>query len=84
VISALLEEVTVILTIIWWLLKLNRRLLVSKQRAQKFDMERFNLKKLNDAAVREQYQVKFSNRFSALENLDDDDDDDDDMEIYRG
>jgi len=41
-------------------------------------MERFNLKKLNDVEVKEQYQVKISNRFSALENVDDDDDDDDD------
>jgi hypothetical protein len=39
-------------------------------------MERFNLKKLNDVEVKEQYQVKIWNKFSALENLDDDDDDD--------
>jgi hypothetical protein len=39
---------------------------------QKFDMERFNLKKLNKAEGKEQYQVKISNRFIALENLDDD------------
>jgi hypothetical protein len=45
-------------------------------------MERFNLKKLNDVEVREQYQVKISNRFAALENVDDDDDDDD-MAIKR-
>jgi hypothetical protein len=36
---------------------------------QKFDMERFNLKKLNDAEIKEQYQVKISNRFAGLENL---------------
>jgi hypothetical protein len=35
-------------------------------------MERFNLKKLIDVAVKEQNQVKMSNRFAALENLDDD------------
>jgi hypothetical protein len=45
---------------------------------QKFDTEKFNLQKLNDMVVKEQYQVKVSNQFAALENLDDDDDDDDD------
>jgi hypothetical protein len=34
--------------------------------------ERFNLRKLNDVDVKELYQVKISNRFAALENLDDD------------
>jgi DNA repair ATPase RecN len=48
------------------------RLSVNKQVAQKFDMERFNLEKLNDMKVREQYQVKISSRFAALENLNDD------------
>jgi hypothetical protein len=33
------------------------------------DMDRFNLKKLNEGEVREQYQVTIKNRFSALENL---------------
>jgi hypothetical protein len=45
-----------------------QRLSVSKQAAQKFDMERFNLKKLNDVAVKEHSQVKMLNRFAALEN----------------
>jgi hypothetical protein len=40
---------------------------------QKFDMERFNLKRLNDMEVKEQYQIKISNRFADLENLDDND-----------
>jgi len=35
-------------------------------------MERHNLKKVDDVEVKQQYQVKISNRFSALENLDDD------------
>jgi hypothetical protein len=35
-------------------------------------MKRFNLKKLNDVEVREQYQVKTSNKYAALENLNDD------------
>jgi hypothetical protein len=33
------------------------------------DMDRFNLKKLNEGKVKEQYQVTIKNRFSALENL---------------
>jgi hypothetical protein len=33
--------------------------------------------------VKEQCQVKISNSFAALENLDDDDDDDDDVNINR-
>jgi hypothetical protein len=39
---------------------------------QRYDMKRINLKKLNKAENKEQYQVKISNRFAALENLDDD------------
>jgi hypothetical protein len=39
---------------------------------RKFDMARFNLKKLNKAEGKEQYQVEISNRFAALVNLDDD------------
>jgi hypothetical protein len=34
-------------------------------------MERFNLKKLNEGDVKEQYQLKIRNRFAALENLED-------------
>jgi hypothetical protein len=60
----------VILTIIWWLQKFEREG-VSKQAMHKFDMERFNLRKLNNVAVIEQYQVKISNRFATLKNLDD-------------
>jgi hypothetical protein len=41
-------------------------------------MERFNLKKVNDGEVKEQYQVKISHRFAALENLDADD-----VDTYR-
>jgi hypothetical protein len=45
---------------------------VSKQPANKMDVDRFNLKKLNEGELREQYQVKtVKNRFSALENLED-------------
>jgi hypothetical protein len=37
----------------------------------KFDVERFDLKKLDDVEVKEKYQVEMSNRFAALESLDD-------------
>jgi hypothetical protein len=49
--------------------KLRERLSVSKRGAQKFDMQRFDLRKLNDAEFKEQYQVKITNRFAALENF---------------
>jgi hypothetical protein len=42
-------------------------------------MEMFNLNKLNDVAIKEQFQVKTSSSFAALENLNDDIDDDMDM-----
>ena len=38
---------------------------------QMFDIERFNLNKLNILPLKEQYQVKISNRFTSLESLDD-------------
>jgi hypothetical protein len=44
---------------------------------QMFDIEIFNLNKLNIMPFKEKYQVKISNRFASLENLDDDGDDDD-------
>ena len=50
--------------------KVRERLAVSKGAAQKFVVERFNLKKLNELEVRKQYQIENSNRFAALENLD--------------
>jgi hypothetical protein len=46
-------------------------LLVSKQAVQKFGMERFNPKKLNDMEHKKQYQLKIANRYAALENLND-------------
>jgi hypothetical protein len=49
--------------------KLRERLSVIKRVARKFDMQRFDLRKLNDAEVKEQYQVKITNRFPALENF---------------
>jgi hypothetical protein len=50
--------------------KLTERLSVSKRATQKFDMQRFYLKKLNDAEAEEQCQVEVPNRYGALENLD--------------
>jgi hypothetical protein len=44
---------------------------VSKQAVQKFDMEKFNPKKVNNVEVKGQYQVKILNMFVALDNLDD-------------
>ena len=49
--------------------KLRERLAVCKQATQKFDGERFNLRKLNELGVKEKYQIGIRNRFAALENL---------------
>jgi len=34
-------------------------------------VERFNLRKLSELQVRQQYQIEITNRFAALENLND-------------
>jgi len=49
--------------------KLRERLAVRKQAAQKFDGERFNLRKLNELGVKKKYQIEVTNRFAALQNL---------------
>jgi hypothetical protein len=54
--------------------KVRERLAVSKQAAQKFDGERFNLRKLNELGVKKKYQTEITNRFAALENLNVDED----------
>ena len=51
--------------------KVRERLAVSKQAAQKFDGERFNLRKLNELEVRKRYQIEITSRFAGLENLSD-------------
>ena len=56
------------------LTKAGERLVVNVQASQKFDEERFNLRKLNDLEVRKQYQIQISNRFAAMENLNVDED----------
>jgi len=50
------------------------KLAVGKQAAQRFDRQRFNLRKLNEPQVREQNQIGITNRFAALENFNDDED----------
>jgi len=44
-------------------------LAVSKQAAQKFEGESFNLRKINELEFRKQYKIEISNRFEVLENL---------------
>jgi hypothetical protein len=51
--------------------KLREWLSVSKRTTQISDLQRFDLKKLNDTEVKEQYQIKIPNKFTALENLGD-------------
>jgi len=49
-------------------------LAVSKQVAQRYDGERFNLRKLNEQEVRKQYQIEITNMSAALEPLSDEKD----------
>jgi hypothetical protein len=49
--------------------KVRERLAVSKQAAQKFDGERYNLGKLNELEFRKRYQIEITKRFSASKNL---------------
>jgi hypothetical protein len=51
--------------------KVRGRLVVIKQITHRFYMERFNLRKLNETEGKEQYRVETSNRFTALEKIDD-------------
>jgi hypothetical protein len=51
--------------------KLRERISVSKRVRQNVDLERLDLRKLDDVEIKEKYQVEISNRFVALENLDD-------------
>jgi hypothetical protein len=46
------------------------RLSVHKQRSQRFDMERFNVKKLNEVEAKEKYRIEVTDRLAALEDLD--------------
>jgi hypothetical protein len=46
--------------------KVRERLAVSKRMVKKMDLDRFNLKQLNEKEVKEQYQVMIKNKFAAL------------------
>jgi hypothetical protein len=50
--------------------KLREKVSESKRARQNSDLERFDLKRLDDIEVKEKYQVDISNRFAALESLD--------------
>jgi hypothetical protein len=50
--------------------KVRERLTVNKQTTHRVHMERFNLKRLKEVEVKEQYRVEISYRFAALEELD--------------
>jgi hypothetical protein len=49
--------------------KIRERPAVNKQGSHKFQMERFNLKKLNEVEGKEKYRADVSNRFATLEDL---------------
>jgi hypothetical protein len=51
--SDLIEELTVLLAIIWWMGKLEI-LSVSKWTAQKFNMKKFSFKNLNDVTAKQE------------------------------
>jgi hypothetical protein len=51
--------------------KLRERISACKRTMQKYDLERLDLKKLDDVEVKEKYQVEISNCFATLESLDD-------------
>ena len=53
---------------------MRKKLVVSKQAAQKFDGERFNLRKLNEPEGKEKYQIQITNTFAVLEDLNIDED----------
>ena len=54
--------------------KVTEILATSKQAGQKFDVDRFNLRELSEPEVRKQYQIKISNRFAVLQNVNDSED----------
>jgi len=47
--------------------KVREVLAKNKQAEQKFDVKRFNLRKLSELDIRKQYQIKISNRFAGWE-----------------
>jgi hypothetical protein len=51
--------------------KVRESVAVCKQETQNFDVERFNFRKISEMEGRKQYKIKISNRFGALDNLND-------------
>jgi len=51
--------------------EVRERLAVSEQVALTFEVEKINLRKQSELEVRKQFQIKISNMFAALENLND-------------
>jgi hypothetical protein len=51
--------------------EVKERLAISEQAAQMLEVERINLMKQSELEVRKQFQIKISNMFTALENLND-------------
>jgi hypothetical protein len=66
--SSLLEDLAVIIPTIWHLKKIMKTLWAK----QKFHIERFNLRRLNNVELEAQYKARLSNRFVALGDLDKD------------
>jgi hypothetical protein len=64
--------------------ELRERISVSEWSRQKFDSEGFDLKKFNDIEVKEKYKVEISNRFAALESLNESSDINSAWECIRG
>ena len=62
-----------ILITIWWLQKL-RKDRQSVNSGTEINVEKFNLRKLSELEVGMKYQIKISNKFAALENLNDSED----------
>jgi len=54
--------------------KVMESLAEGKQAAQRLERHRFNLSRLNELEVRKEYQIEITNRFAALENLNEDED----------
>jgi hypothetical protein len=50
--------------------KLRERISVSKRVRKNYDLERFDLEKLDNIEVKEKYQVEVSNRFVVSDSLD--------------
>jgi hypothetical protein len=51
--------------------KVRERLAVNKRIVEEMDMERFNVKQLNEKEVKEQYEFTIKDNFATLENLGD-------------